>query len=66
LWPCGYVIFPEGGIVTITAVESSLTCEERGHALHSVSIGVLGRRIPGPTVLLSVLADSVLVAVRHQ
>jgi hypothetical protein len=32
----------------------------------SASIGVLGRRVPGPIVLLSVLDGRVLMAVRQQ
>jgi hypothetical protein len=39
-----------------------LTFEERWHTLH---IGVAGRRVPGPIVILSVLYGRVLMAVRH-
>jgi hypothetical protein len=31
-----------------------------------VPIGVLGRRVPGPIVFLSVLGGRVLIAVKHQ
>jgi hypothetical protein len=43
------------------------TSEERRHTMQvGVSIGVHGRRIPGPIVLLSVLYGRVLMAVTHQ
>jgi hypothetical protein len=44
-----------------------LTSEEHRHILRiGVSIGVHGRRVPGPTVLLSVLDGRVLMAVTQQ
>jgi hypothetical protein len=43
------------------------TSEEHRYALHiGVSIGVHGRRVPGPIVLLSVLDGRVLMVVRQQ
>jgi hypothetical protein len=42
------------------------TSKARRHILHiGVSIGVPGRRVPGPSVLLSVLDGRVLMAVRQ-
>jgi hypothetical protein len=44
-----------------------LASEERRHTLQiGVSIGVRGRRVPGPIVILSVLDGRVLMAVRQQ
>jgi hypothetical protein len=53
--------------VVITAiVYSFLTSEERRHTLQiCVSIGVHGRRLPGPIVQLSVLDGNELMAVRQ-
>jgi hypothetical protein len=49
--------------VVITAVADSFSVsEKRQHTLH---INVLGRRVPGPIVLLSVLDGRVLMAVRQ-
>jgi hypothetical protein len=46
---------------------SFLRSKERRHTLQiGVSIGVLGRRVPGPIVLLSVLDGRVLMTVRQQ
>jgi hypothetical protein len=57
-----------GGTVAITTVAYSLlTSEERRHTLQiRVSIGVLGRRVPGPIVLQSILDGRLRMAVRHQ
>jgi hypothetical protein len=54
--------------VAITAVAYSfLSSEERRHILQiGVPIGVHGRRVPGPIVLLSVLDGTALMTVRHQ
>jgi hypothetical protein len=38
----------------------------RRTSAHLVSVGVPCRRVPGPSVLLSVLNDKVLMAVTHQ
>jgi hypothetical protein len=45
----------------------SFTSGKRRHTLHiGVSIGVLGRIMPGPIFVLSVLDGKVLIAVRQQ
>jgi hypothetical protein len=49
----------------IAVAYSFLTSEARWHTLHiGMSIGVPGRRVPGPIVLLSALGGRVLMAVR--